>query len=146
MKLFTTVLASLGLLVVATTAISAPFQPVQLMIHTTDGDIKVELDDGPTLTTQNFLHYANEGFYNGTIFHRVIDGFMIQGGGFLPGMNEKTPSAPPIQNEGSKCGKNKRGTLSMARTGDPHSATAQFFINVRDNSFLDFTEETMAGW
>lgn len=147
MKLFTTIIAaSVGLFMVTTTTFSEPAHPVQLVIHTTDGNIKVELDDGPTITTQNFLHYANAGFYNGTIFHRVIDGFMIQGGGFLPGMKEKTPIAPPIKNEGSKCGKNKRGTLSMARTSDPHSATGQFFINVADNSFLDFTEETLAGW
>lgn len=146
MKLFTTVLASLVLFVVATTAISKPAPPTLLMIYTTDGKIGVKLDDGPTVTTHNFLHYAKEGFYNETLFHRVIDGFMIQGGGFLAGMKEKNPIAAPIKNEGRKCGKNKRGTLSMARTSDPDSATGQFFINVADNSFLDFTEESIAGW
>lgn len=144
MKLFTTVLASLGLLVVATNAVSAPSNPV-LMIHTTEGNIKVELD-GPSATTQNFLHYANEGFYKGTIFHRVIKGFMIQGGGFSSDMKEKTPDTLPIKNEGNHCGKNTRGTISMARTSDPHSARVQFFINTVDNSFLDFTAETDQGW
>ena len=98
------------------------------------------------MTTQNFRHYAQEGYYNGTIFHRVIPGFMVQGGGFLSDMKEKTPDALPIKNEGELCGKNTRGTIAMARTMDPHSATSQFFINTVDNSFLDFTAETNQGW
>lgn len=145
MKLFTTLFASLGLLIVTETVISAPSNPV-LIIHTSEGNIKVELDAGPSATTQNFLHYVNEGFYNGTIFHRVIKGFMIQGGGFSSDMQEKTPDALPIKNEGSLCGKNTRGTLAMARTSDPHSATSQFFINTVDNPFLDFTAETSQDW
>lgn len=118
----------------------------EVVIYTTEGSITVVLDQSTPITTQNFLFYVNEGFYTGTIFHRVIDGFMIQGGGFLPGMKEKIPNAPAIQNEGNKCGKNTRGTIAMARTSDPHSATAQFFINVADNDFLDFQSETPQGW
>ncbi len=114
-----------------------------LIIHTTLGPIKVELDAKNTpATAQNFLDYAKEGFYEGTLFHRVIDGFMIQGGGLLPGMEDKRSGKAAIKNEADKGGKNKRGTLAMARTGDPHSATAQFFIN----GFLDFKSETTQGW
>ena len=118
-----------------------------LIIHTTQGPIKVALDFENTPTTaQNFLDYAKEDFYNGTLFHRVIDGFMVQGGGLLPGMEDKKSKTAPIKNEANKGAKNKRGTLSMARTGDPHSATAQFFINVADNAFLDFKSESTQGW
>lgn len=118
-----------------------------IIIHTTKGPINVELDFTNTpATAQNFLDYAKEGFYAGTLFHRVIDGFMIQGGGLLPGMEDKRSGKAPIKNEADKGGKNKRGTLSMARTSDPHSATAQFFINVADNAFLDFKSETIQGW
>lgn len=117
-----------------------------LIIHTTLGPIKVKLDVEHTpVTAQNFLDYAKAGFYDGTLFHRVIDGFMIQGGGLLPGMEDK-PAGKQIQNEANKGGKNKRGSLSMARTSEPHSATAQFFINVADNAFLDFKSETSQGW
>lgn len=117
-----------------------------LVMNTTHGAITVDLDmENTPLTAQNFLHYATQGFYDGTIFHRVINGFMIQGGGFLPGMKDKKTGAP-IVNEAKKAKKNKRGTLAMARTMDPHSATAQFFINVADNSFLDFTAESTQGW
>ncbi len=156
-KLFMTSLIALGLLFVIEKSVATPSDSVPtvevssqkapiLIIHTTQGSIKVELDlENTPATAQNFLNYAKEGYYNGTLFHRVIDGFMIQGGGFLPGMKEKTTSTP-IKNEGSKCGKNKRGTLAMARTSDPHSATAQFFINVADNDFLDFQSETPQGW
>lgn len=118
-----------------------------VIIHTTVGQIKVALDFENTPTTaQNFLDYAKEGFYAGTLFHRVIDGFMVQGGGLLPGMEDKRSKSAPIKNEANKGAKNKRGTLAMARTGDPHSATSQFFINVADNAFLDFTSESTQGW
>jgi peptidyl-prolyl cis-trans isomerase B (cyclophilin B) len=145
MKPFITIMASLGLLLITDTAISGSLKPV-FIIETSEGVIKVELNDGPSVTTRNFEHYAQEGFYNGTIFHRVIKGFMIQGGGFSADMKEKAPDASPIKNEGDLCGKNTRGTLAMARTSDPHSATAQFFINTVDNSFLDFTAKTSQGW
>lgn len=158
MKLLITALLSLGLLIIIGKTVFNHHQPaspvsaisrddVAVVINTNEGPIKVKLDFQNTpATAQNFLNYAKEGFYNGTLFHRVIDGFMIQGGGFLPGMKEKAPDALPIRNEGSKCDKNKRGTIAMARTSDPHSATSQFFINVVDNTMLDFTSETMQGW
>lgn len=118
------------------------------MIHlnTNHGTISIKLDSENTPeTANNFLKYAKAGFYDGTIFHRVINGFMIQGGGFLPGMQQKTTESP-IQNEADKGGKNKRGSIAMARTNDPHSATAQFFINVIDNHFLDHKEKSANGW
>lgn len=120
----------------------------ELEIKTSQGNITVELfaDKAPK-TTANFLRYAKDGFYNGTIFHRVIPNFMIQGGGFTPDMKEKA-TRQPIQNEapeGSMVGlRNSFGTLAMARTGDPHSATAQFFINVKDNPGLDYPSPD--GW
>ncbi|MBA3981637.1 MAG: peptidyl-prolyl cis-trans isomerase A, partial [Alcanivorax sp.] len=95
-------------------------------------------------SVENFLTYVKEGFYNGTVFHRVIDGFMIQGGGFEPGMNQK-PTREPIQNEAANGLSNETGTIAMARTSDPHSATAQFFINVGDNHFLD-KARSQDGW
>ena len=105
-------------------------------LHTNFGDIKIKLDfDKAPITAENFLNYCKNGFYNNTIFHRVIDGFMIQGGGMESGMREKATNAP-IQNEANNRLSNKRGTIAMARTSDPHSATAQFFINVADNDFL----------
>jgi peptidyl-prolyl cis-trans isomerase B (cyclophilin B) len=97
------------------------------------------------LTVDNFLSYAKRGFYDGTIFHRVINGFMIQGGGFDSKLQQKS-TYPSIKNEANKSGLNKRGTIAMARTSDPHSATAQFFINVVDNDFLNFTSESNNGW
>ena len=107
-------------------------------LHTNFGDIKIKLDfDNAPITAENFLNYCKEGFYNNTIFHRVIDGFMIQGGGMESGMREKATKAP-IKNEANNRLSNKRGTISMARTSDPHSASSQFFINVADNSFLDY--------
>lgn len=110
------------------------------------GQIDLELDHEHTpVTSENFLEYINAGFYNNTVFHRVIDGFMIQGGGFEPGMNQKKTKAA-IQNEAKTAIKNYRGTIAMARTGDPHSATAQFFINLKDNHFLDHTSESPQGW
>ena len=117
-----------------------------ITLKTSKGDIKVELyaDKAPE-TVENFLRYAKEGFYDGTIFHRVIDGFMIQGGGMEPGMREK-PTHEPVKNEADNGLKNERGTLAMARTPDPHSATSQFFINVSDNEFLNFRAPTLDGW
>ena len=115
-------------------------------IHTTKGVITLNLfaDKAPE-TVQNFLDYAKEGFYDGTIFHRVIDGFMIQGGGMEPGMKEKATNKP-INNEASNGLSNTRGTIAMARTPNPHSATSQFFINVADNTFLDFKSPTPDGY
>lgn len=109
------------------------------VIHTSKGDIRVELyaDQAP-LTVDNFVDYAKSGFYDGTIFHRVISHFMIQGGGFTPDMQKK-PTGEPIRNEATNGLSNKRGTVAMARTNDPDSATAQFFINVQDNMNLDHT-------
>jgi peptidyl-prolyl cis-trans isomerase B (cyclophilin B) len=110
--------------------------------HTNHGDIVIKtFDDKAPETVKNFLDYCREGFYNNTIFHRVINGFMIQGGGFEPGMAQKTTKSP-IQNEANNGLKNTRGTLAMARTQAPHSATAQFFINVVDNDFLNFSVKT----
>lgn len=117
-----------------------------VVLHTNFGDIRLNLfaDKAPE-TVQNFLNYANSGFYDGTIFHRVIDGFMVQGGGFEPGMTQKSVQAP-IKNEANNGVANAVGTIAMARTPDPHSATAQFFINVNNNSFLNFSSETSQGW
>ena len=108
--------------------------------HTNHGDIVIKtFDDKAPETVKNFLDYCREGFYDNTIFHRVINGFMIQGGGFEPGMKQKATKSP-IQNEANNGLKNTRGTLAMARTQAPHSATAQFFINVADNSFLNASQ------
>ena len=113
-------------------------------MKTSLGTIILELDaEKAPKTTENFLQYIKDGFYNGTIFHRVIDNFMIQGGGFEPGMKEKTPRAP-IQNEAKNGLKNVTGSIAMARTQDPHSAAAQFFINLKDNGFLDYPSRD--GW
>jgi peptidyl-prolyl cis-trans isomerase B (cyclophilin B) len=115
-------------------------------IKTNLGEIKVKLDKENTpKTAENFEEYVKSDFFNGTIFHRIIDGFMVQCGGFEPGMQHKS-SGIPIENEADKGGKNKRGTLAMARTSDPHSASSQFFINVADNAFLDFKSKDMNGW
>jgi len=117
-----------------------------ITFNTTLGDIKIKLDfDNAPITSKNFQKYVEEGFYNGTIFHRVIKGFMVQGGGFAPGLDEK-PTRESIKNEANNGLSNKRGTLAMARTQDPHSASAQFFINLVDNNFLDFQNESMQGW
>ena len=117
-----------------------------ITFKTTLGDIKIELDfDNAPVTAKNFQQYAEDGFYNGTIFHRVIKGFMAQGGGFASGMDEKD-TREPIQNEANNGLANKRGTLAMARTQDPHSASAQYFINLTDNDFLDFKNESVQGW
>ncbi|MEP4892567.1 MAG: peptidylprolyl isomerase [Aliiglaciecola sp.] len=115
-------------------------------LHTNYGVIVLNLfEDKAPKTVENFLSYVKDGFYDNTIFHRVIDGFMIQGGGFEPGMDQKTPNEA-IQNEANNGVANNTGTIAMARTNDPHSATAQFFINLKDNSFLNFRSESMDGW
>ena len=117
-----------------------------IKLHTNLGVIALELDaDKAPKTVRNFLDYVAAGHYDNTVFHRVTDGFMIQGGGFEPGMRQK-PTGAPIENEASNGLKNARGTIAMARTSDPHSATAQFFINVSDNEFLDFKSATGQGW
>ncbi len=117
-----------------------------VIIRTTFGEIKLALDaDKAPKTVENFLSYARDGFYDGTIFHRVIDNFMIQGGGFDTDMNQK-PTSEPIENEADNGLKNDFGTIAMARTMDPHSATAQFFINVKDNDFLNHSGKNMQGW
>ncbi|RKP54528.1 peptidylprolyl isomerase [Pararobbsia silviterrae] len=115
-------------------------------LHTNHGVIKIELNaEKAPKTVENFLNYVKSGHYDGTVFHRVIDGFMIQGGGFAQGMDQK-PTEAPVANEADNGLKNERGTLAMARTNDPHSATAQFFINVKDNDFLNFSSPTPQGW
>ena len=116
-------------------------------ISTSAGDIHLELDaENAPITVANFLQLAKDGYYNGTIFHRIIDGFMVQGGGLDENMAPKPTGTEPIQNEANNGLKNDRGTLAMARTMDPHSATGQFFINHKDNDFLNHTSETSQGW
>ena len=116
-------------------------------ISTSAGDIHLELDDvNAPITVQNFLKLAKDNYYAGTIFHRIIEGFMIQGGGLDESMAPKPTGTEPIQNEANNGLKNNRGTVAMARTMDPHSATGQFFINHKDNSFLNHTSETSEGW
>ena len=115
-------------------------------MQTNHGTIVLELDASRApKTVENFIQYAKDGFYDGTIFHRVIPGFMIQGGGFEVGMNQK-PTRDPVKNEADNGLKNEKGTIAMARTNDPHSATAQFFINVKDNGFLNHSAPTPQGW
>ena len=140
-RLFATLL---GLLLCISSAHSD--ENPMVLLQTTLGDISIELD--PTLapeTSANFLRYVEDGFYDGTIFHRVIHGFMIQGGGFEPGLAPKATRGA-IRNEANNTLSNRAGTIAMARTSDPHSATAQFFINTRDNHFLDFKSESREGW
>lgn len=115
-------------------------------LHTNHGVITLELDaEKAPITVENFLAYVSAGHYDNTVFHRVIDGFMIQGGGFEPGMKQK-PTRDPIQNEADNGLKNERGTIAMARTQAPHSASAQFFINVADNDFLNHRSPDLQGW
>ena len=117
-----------------------------IKLHTNHGVITLELDEKRApLTAANFLQYVKDGHYANTLFHRVIDGFMIQGGGFEPGMRQK-PTRAPVKNEADNKVKNATYTVAMARTSEPHSASAQFFINVADNAFLDHTAATAQGW
>ena len=118
----------------------------KVRLDTSHGAIVLELDDdNAPATVANFLQYAKDGHYDDTIFHRVIDGFMIQGGGFAPGMKQK-PTRAPVANEAGNGLKNRKYTVAMARTNDPHSATAQFFVNVADNDFLDYKGPSPQGW
>ncbi|MDP5253631.1 MULTISPECIES: peptidylprolyl isomerase [unclassified Vibrio] len=117
-----------------------------ITLHTNFGDIKIQLNDEKApITAENFRQYCRDGFYDNTLFHRVIDGFMVQGGGMESGLKEKASRAP-IKNEANNGLSNKVGTLAMARTMDPHSASSQFFINVNNNTFLDFRSESRDGW
>lgn len=116
-------------------------------INTTIGAIHLELDqDKAPITVANFVSLANAGYYEGTIFHRIIPGFMVQGGGLTEDMQNKASGTDPIQNEANNGLGNDRGTVAMARTGDPHSATGQFFVNHKDNDFLNHTAENAQGW
>lgn len=118
----------------------------QVELQTSKGNIVIELDDAKAPeSAKNFLAYVQKGHYDGTVFHRVIKGFMVQGGGFEPGMKQK-PTDAPVRNEANNGLKNDHYTLAMARTSDPHSATAQFFINTTDNAFLNFKSESPSGW
>ena len=117
-----------------------------VLLTTNHGKIKIELDaEKAPKTVENFLNYVKAGHYDGTIFHRVIDGFMVQGGGFEPGMKQK-PTNAPVENEAKNGLKNENYTVAMARTADPHSASAQFFINVKNNTFLDHSGEANWGY
>ena len=138
----TTIAALTSTLLLSAAALAAP----SVELQTSMGKIVIELNaEKAPKTVQNFLQYAKDGFYNGTIFHRVIDGFMIQGGGFTKEMEQKSAGAQII-NEARNGLKNERGTLAMARRGEPHSATAQFFINHKDNTMLDYTGEQNWGY
>lgn len=118
-----------------------------VVIETTKGNITVELDaENAPNTVANFLTYVDDGYFTDTIFHRVIPNFMVQGGGLTADMRDKPSKHAPIENEANNGLKNDRGTLAMARTNDPHSATSQFFINHKDNDFLNFRSESMQGW
>ena len=142
MRLFKVLLS--GILLCSAQAFAA--NPL-VEIRTSVGAIRVELYAGKApKSAANFLQYVKDGFYDGLAFHRVIDGFMIQGGGHYPDLREKKGDRPPIENEAGNGLKNALGTLAMARTSNPHSATAQFFINVANNAFLDFREATPAGF
>ena len=119
---------------------------MSVVLHTNHGDITLELDaENAPASTANFLQYVRDGHYDNTLFHRVIPGFMVQGGGMEPGMKQK-PTRKPVANEATNGLKNRNYTVAMARTSDPHSATAQFFINVADNDFLDYSAPSANGW
>ena len=134
------VLASIGV------ATANSGDKVMVEMHTSKGLITLELDaEKAPVTVANFIEYVNSGHFDGTIFHRVIPGFVIQGGGMESGMKEK-PTQAPIENEADNGLKNVTGSICMARTNDPHSATSQFFINLKDNQFLDHTEKSPQGW
>lgn len=136
----------LGLLMAASMTAHAADKTYQVQLETTMGNIVLELNaTRAPLSVQNFLAYVKSGFYNGTIFHRVIDGFMIQGGGFTEDMQQKV-THNPIRNEANNGLKNNRGTIAMARTNAPHSATSQFFINVANNDALNYRSESIRGW
>lgn len=144
-RFFPLFLSSLILIFGLNTSAQASEQP-RVLVETTLGNFELVLNpDKAPKTVANFLGYVNSGFYDGTTFHRVIDGFMIQGGGFTADYLRKETN-PPIINEADNGLKNLRGTIAMARTMDPHSATAQFFINVKDNGFLDYTSKSPRGW
>ena len=135
-----------SLLIIAGSAIAEDINP-KVVFETSKGKIVLELypDNAPE-TVKNFLNYVDSKYYDGTIFHRVIPNFMIQGGGFTGDMKRKPPARDPIKNEADTGLKNDRGTISMARTGNPHSATAQFFINSKNNNFLNHKSKTQQGW
>lgn len=146
MKQLLTLLGLTALTIVPAGAGAADAQTSRVKLQTNLGDIVVELDRAKApQTVENFLSYVRDGHYDGTIFHRVIENFMIQGGGFTSDYQQK-PTRKPIANEANNGLKNKRGTIAMARTSDPDSATAQFFINVVDNDFLDYRAPTQQGW
>jgi len=130
-----------------TAADSTATENVKVLFETSMGNITVEIDmKNAPISGANFLAYVDDGYFVDTTFHRVIPNFMIQGGGITADMRDKSSSRAPIENEAKNGLKNDRGTLAMARTGDPHSATSQFFINHADNAFLNFTSESMQGW
>ena len=132
---------------VSETPIIEEIKMVQAIIKTSVGEIHLELDkEKAPVTVDNFVAIAESGYYTDTIFHRVINGFMIQGGGLTADMGNKSSNTQPITNEANNGLSNDRGTIAMARTMDPHSATSQFFINHKDNSFLNHTGENMQGW
>ena len=138
-------LLSVGLLV-CVGMVKAEGDAVRVVMETSKGNFVIELDgEKAPIAAENFLGYVNSGFYEGTVFHRVIDGFMVQGGGFTEAMDQK-PTEGTIQNEADNGLLNRRGTVAMARRPDPHSATSQFFVNVVDNKFLDHQSKTPQGW
>ena len=149
LRRITSTIAALALGGISATSPSAKAddtEPPQVTFETSHGSFVLELDrNAAPETVENFLTYVRDGFYAGTIFHRVIPGFMIQGGGFSPEFN-KLQTREPIRNEADRGGENDRGSIAMARTSDPHSATAQFFINVADNDFLNHRGRTAQGW